>query len=115
MTENSRCTRPSKKTVRRHLRRLVSNWRKANDLAWSTVGRPGPVFSNTTPGPDKDRAWEEFNEDVAADQAAAGRLYRAALDSAPGWLKESDALMAKAHYRAFRSDSGALAFGPGIR
>ena len=115
MNDHPRCTRPGKKSVRRHLLRLVSLWREANYLAWSTVGRPGPVFTNTTPGPDKDLAWEEFNNDVATDQAEAGRLYRAALDAAPGWLKESDALMAKAHYRAFRSDSGALAFGPGIR
>ena len=105
----------SKKTVARHLRRLVSLWREANDLAWSTVGRPGPVFSNTSPGPDKDRAWEEFNEDVATDQAEAGRLYRAALDSAPVWLREDAALFAKATNRAFRSGSCALAFGPGIR
>ena len=114
MNDHPRCTRPGKKSVRRHLRRLASLWREANNLAWSTVGRPGPVFTDTAPGPDKDRAWEEFNEDVAADQAEAGRLYRAALDSAPGWLREDAALLAKAHDRAFRGNDGIVAYGPGI-
>ena len=101
--------KPSKKTVKKHMKRLVFYWRKANNLAWSTVGRPGPVFTNTTPGPDKDKAWEEFNIDLVADREAAGTLYRVALDLAPEWLKNDKALVDKCFARAFKGF-----VGPGI-
>ena len=101
--------KPSKKTVKKHVKRLVTRWSCANELAWGTVGRPGPVFTNTTPGPDKDRAWEEFNADLAADQAAARELYRVALDTAPEWLKTDKALVDKCFARAFKGF-----VGPGI-
>ena len=101
--------KPSKKTVKKHVKRLVTRWSSANELAWSTVGRPGPVFTNTTPGPEKDRVWEEFNDDLAADRAAAGTLYRVALDLAPVWLKTNKALVDKCFDRAFKGF-----VGPGI-
>ena len=91
------------------MRRLVFLWRRANKLAWSTVGRPGPVFTNTTPGPEKDLEWEEFNINLVADRQAAGTLYRVALDLAPEWLKTNKALVDKCFARAFRGSAG-----PGI-
>ena len=91
------------------MKRLVFYWRKANDLAWSTVGRPGPVFTNTTPGPDKDQEWEEFNINLVADREAAGTLYRVALDLAPVWLKTNKSLVDKCFDKAF---GGCV--GPGI-
>ena len=91
------------------MKRLIFYWRKANALAWSTVGRPGPVFTNTTPGPEKDRAWEEFNINLVADREAAGTLYRVALDLAPVWFKTNKALVDKCFDKAF---DGCV--GPGI-
>ena len=73
------------------------------------MGRPGPVFTNTTPGTDKDLEWEEFNANLAADRAAAGELYRVALDLAPEWLKKNKALVDKCFARAFKGF-----VGPGI-
>lgn len=105
--------KPSKRVIKKHMKRLVSTWRTANDLAWSTVGRPGPVFFDTEPGPDKDQAWEEHGKALEADQAAAGELYRRALQEAPAWLKEDKRLVEKCFYKAFVHD-GCAAIGPGI-
>lgn len=57
-------------------------------MAWNTVGRPGPVFHDTEPGPDKDEAWAAHHRALEAEQRVAKELYRAALDAAPAWLRE---------------------------
>lgn len=106
-------TKPSKKTQKKHIKRLVTRWRHANALAWDTVGRPGPVFFDTVPGPDKDEAWEEHAATLEAEQRHAGELYRTALDAAPAWLKEDEALVEKCFNRAFTRDGYAV-IGPGI-
>ena len=95
------------------MKRLVNRWRDANDLAWSTVGCPGPVFSNTNPGPDKDEAWEAHQLGIEAKQEAAGKLYREALKEAPGWLSGDSELVDKCFNRVFVIKGGA-AIGPGI-
>ena len=105
--------KPSKKSIKKHMNRLVARWRHANDLAWDTVGRPGPVFFDTVPGPDKDQAWADHHRTLEAEQAAAGELYRAALDAAPVWLREDKAMLDKCFYRAF-VHKGAAEIGPGI-
>ena len=104
---------PSKKTVKKHTKRLVSSWRYANDLAWSTVGAPGPVFFDTNPGPDKDKAWEAFHQEMEAKRSQAGALYKGALQKAPSWFREDEKLMDKCFNKVFVHEGGAV-IGPGI-
>ena len=108
MTKNSR--RPlSRKSIRRHVRRLAQKLSNANAMAWDTVGRPGPVFTNTKPGPDKDQAWVVHNEECSADLMEAVRLFQKALASAPAWLLKDPRLVA----RVF-SARGLQCLGPGM-
>ena len=105
--------KPSKKSIKKHMTRLVARWRTANDLTWDTVGRPGPVFFDTEPGPDKDAAWAAHHRDIDAQQRLAGYLYRKALKDAPDWLKQDKSLIDKCFNRAFTRDGYAV-IGPGI-
>lgn len=105
--------KPSKKSIKKHMNRLVARWRHANDLAWDTVGRPGPVFFDTEPGPDKDEAWEAHHRALEEEQRLAGEAYRKALLEAPVWLREDKAMLDKCFYRAF-VHKGAAIIGPGI-
>ena len=105
--------KPSKKSIKKHMNRLVTRWRYANEISWDTVGRPGPIFFDTIPGPDKDEAWAAHHRDIDAQQRYAGYLYRKALKEVPDWLREDKALIDKCFNRAF-VEKGAAVIGPGI-
>ena len=103
----------SKRTTKKHFSRLVKAWRKANDIAWSTVSAPGPVFTNTSPGPDKNRAWEEHHDRMESWQQDAAEMCREALAAAPSWFRENKVLLKKAFDKAFTCN-GCAVMGPGI-
>lgn len=104
----------SKRSVKKHLQRLVKGWREANELSWSTVGRPGPCFTNSVPGPDKDSAWAGHHEFLEAiREEAAARCFEA-LAKAPAWLRGNRALLEKAFDKSFLAKDGCAAWGPDI-
>lgn len=103
----------SKKTVRKHLQRLTKALQEANNIAWSTVSRPGPCFSNTEPGPDKDQAWAEHCDDLQEDQEFAAQLCREAVAAAPKWLRDDSTIIGRAFDKVF-AKGGVCTAGPGI-
>lgn len=112
--EKGKKMKRNRKTQKKHLRRLVASLRKANYVAWSTIGRPGPCFTSAEPGPDKDQAWDKKASQCAADREEAAAICFSALERTPEWLSYDKELMRKAYRRAFVGCDGCAACGPGI-